>query len=237
MEARMNPTRRTAALLLGGMAASAGLAAWARPTIRVSDARSSFKLEQVVPESFGTWQIDRNVPVVVPPPDQQALLDKIYNQTLARTYVNQSGYRIMLSLAYGGDQSDGLAVHLPEVCYVGQGFRLESQEDGRLSLGGQVIPVRRLLTTLGPRREPITYWVTAGNEATISMWRRRMISIEYGMRRQIPDGLLVRVSSIDASSSQAYSMHERFLADMVAQMPKSDRDLVVGSVSLAPVGV
>ncbi len=229
-------TRRKALVLLTGMAGSAGLAAWARPTILESDSRAGFKLDDVVPQAFGAWRVDRSIPVIVPPPDQQALLNKIYNQTLARTYVNQQGYRVMLSLAYGGDQSDGLSVHLPEVCYVGQGFRLESQANGRLVLGGQTIPVRRLLTVLGGRREPITYWVTTGNEATISMWRRRMISFEFGLRRRVPDGLLVRVSSIDASEGQAFDMHQRFLVDMVATMPPRDRELIVGSVSLPATG-
>lgn len=232
----MDGMRRKAIALFAGMSGSAALASWARPTILESDARSGFKLADVVPVSFGAWQVDRNMPVVVPPPDQQALLNKIYNQTLARTYINTKGYRVMLSLAYGGDQSDGLSVHLPEVCYVGQGFKLESQADGRLALGGQNIPVRRLLTTMGARREPITYWVTTGNEATISMWRRRMISLEYGLRRRVPDGLLVRVSSIDASESLAFEMHQRFLIDMVATMPPRDRELIVGSVSLPAAG-
>lgn len=223
--------RRKALVVLGGMAGSAGLAAWARPTILDSDSRPGFKLESIIPEAFGQWQLDRHVPVVVPPPDQQALLNKIYNQTLARTYVNPRGYRVMLSLAYGGDQSDGLTVHIPEVCYVGQGFRLEGSRDERLAIGGLDIPVRRLLTTMGPRVEPITYWVTTGDEATITIWRRRLVSIRYGLRRRIPDGLLVRVSSIDRDNRQAHAMHDAFLKDMVAAMPPRDRALIIGSIS------
>jgi len=224
-------TRRKALVLFAGMAGSAGLAAWARPTILDSDSRPGFKLESIVPAAFGEWQIDRHMPVVVPPPDQQALLNKIYNQTLARTYVNPRGYRVMLSLAYGGDQSDGLTVHIPEVCYVGQGFRLESTKDERLAIGGLDIPVRRVLTTMGPRIEPITYWVTTGDEATVTIWRRRMVAIRYGLLRRIPDGLLVRVSSIDRSPGQAHAMHDAFLKDMVTAMPPRDRALIIGSVS------
>jgi EpsI family protein len=226
-------TRRTAIVMMAGMVGSAGLAAWARPTIKDSDSRPGFKLEDAVPTAFGDWQVDRNMPVIVPPPDQQALLDKIYNQTLARTYVNKTGYRIMLSLAYGGDQSDGLSVHLPEVCYVGQGFRLESSRDSKLQLAGLTIPARRLVTTLGPRHEPITYWVTTGDEATISAWRRRVVSVRYGLRRRIPDGLLVRVSSIDRDNDQAYAMQDAFLTQLVAVMDQRDRALFVGTVPLA----
>ena len=166
------------------MAGSAALAEWARPTVRVSDLHPGFKLEQLFPEHFGDWVIDPHMPVVLPPPDQQALLDKIYNQTLARTYVNRLGERIMLSVAYGGDQSDGLTVHIPDVCYPAQGFKVTDTRDAQLLVApGFSIPVRHLLTSLGQRIEPVTYWVLMGDEATISNTQRRMVSIRYGLKR------------------------------------------------------
>jgi EpsI family protein len=231
-ESRMTPTRRTALGLMMGMAGASALAAWARPTILDSDSRPGFTLEKLIPKTFGSWRIDPHVPVVLPPPDQQALLNKIYNQTLGRTYIDPTGYRIMLSLAYGGDQSDGLTVHVPEVCYVGQGFRLESVADGSMGFSGLTIPVRRLVTTMGPRHEPITYWVTTGDQATITTTQRRMVSLRYGLKRRIPDGLLMRVSSIDRDYPVAWRKHEAFLQELVAALPPQDRELVVGSVSL-----
>lgn len=227
-----HPSRRTAFGLMLGMAGASALAAWARPTILDSDARPGFSLEKLIPKTFGAWRLDPHVPVVLPPPDQQALLNKIYNQTLGRTYVDGSGYRIMLSLAYGGDQSDGLTVHVPEVCYVGQGFRLETVADGRMGFDGLTIPVRRLVTTMGPRHEPITYWVTTGDQATITTTQRRMVSLRYGLQRRIPDGLLVRVSSIDRDYPGAWRKQEAFLTDLVGAMPAQDKLLVVGTVSL-----
>ncbi len=224
-------TRRKALVMLSGMASSAALAAWACPTILDSDGRPGFELEAVIPPSFGPWRVDRSIPVVLPPPDQQALLDKLYNQTLGRTYINDKGYRVMLSLAYGGDQSDGLSVHIPEVCYVGQGFRLERSHDTRLVIAGVTIPVRRLVTTMGPRHEPISYWVTTGDQATITTWSRRVVALRYGLRRRIPDGLLVRMSSIDRNDSVAYRQHDAFIAALVAAVEPRWRELLIGSVS------
>jgi EpsI family protein len=42
-------------------------------------------------------------------------------------YVNASGYRIMLSLAYGSDQRGALQAHKPEVRYPAQGFTLHGR--------------------------------------------------------------------------------------------------------------
>ena len=78
----------------------------------------------MIPASFGDWSVDKSIIPLQVDAETQAKLDKIYNQTIARTYVNSHGERIMLSVAYGGDQSDNLAVHKPEVCYYVQGFEI-----------------------------------------------------------------------------------------------------------------
>ncbi|MBL8279704.1 MAG: EpsI family protein [Pelomonas sp.] len=224
--------RRVAAIAMLSMGASAALAQWARPTIRVSDLHPGFKLEQLFPEQFGDWRIDPHVAVVVPPPDQQALLNKIYNQTLARTYVNARGERVMLSVAYGGDQSDGLTVHIPDVCYPSQGFRVTDTRDAQLQVApGFMIPVRHLMTALGQRLEPVTYWVLMGDEATISNTQRRLVSIRYGLRRLIPEGMLVRVSSINPNMDAAVAVHARFINDLLAAVPSQDRERVVGKIN------
>lgn len=225
-------SRRIALASMLAMGASAVLAEWARPTRRVSDLHPGFKLEQIFPAHFGEWVVDPNVPVVVPPPDQQALLNKIYNQTLARTYVNSQGQRVMLSVAYGGDQSDGLTVHIPDICYPAQGFRVTETRDARLQVApGFVIPVRHLQTMLGQRIEPVTYWVLMGDEATTSNTQRRLVSLRYGLQRLIPEGMLVRVSSINPDMQSALAVHTRFVTELVASVSSADRERIVGKVN------
>lgn len=232
---KVNRSRRTAVLALMSMIGASALAEWARPTIKLSDAYKNFKLDDVFPKAFGDWILDASMPVVVPPPDQQAMLDKIYNQTLARTYVNRQGARIMLSVAYGGDQSDGLTVHVPDVCYVAQGFKVGRERDSQMDVGnGFVIPIRVLEATLGGRIEAITYWVMMGNEATVSNAQRRLVSIRYGLRRLIPEGMLIRVSSINPNMDQALELQRVFVRDMVAAIDPGQRARVVGEVSLKP---
>jgi len=228
-------SRRTAILTLVGMVGAAAAAEWARPTIKVSDSYKGFKIDEVFPKAFSDWSIDASMPVIVPPPDQQAMLDKIYNQTLARTYVNRDGTRIMLSVAYGGDQSDGLTVHVPDVCYVSQGFKVAKEQDSRLDVGsGFVIPVRTLVATMGARIEPITYWVMMGDEATVSNTQRRLVSLRYGLKRLIPEGMLVRVSSINPDTQQALESQRAFIRALVASISPAQRSRVIGDVSLAP---
>lgn len=216
-------TRRRAVGAFAAMALAAGAARWATPTVHVADLESKVDLESWFPRSFGAWRIDDSLPVVIPAPDAQALLDKLYNQTLARTYVESAGQRVMLSVAYGGDQSDGTRAHRPEVCYPAQGFDLSDNRVGELDLGGERLRVRRLMANLGGRHEPITYWTIVGRRVALSGTEQKLAQLRYGLRGLIPDGLLVRVSSIDSDKARGWALQQRFLADMRAALPPALR--------------
>ena len=44
----------------------------------------------------------------------------------------------------------------------------------------------------------MTYWFTVGDTAIKNKLQQRMVEVKLGLTGQIPDGLLFRVSSIDA---------------------------------------
>ena len=92
------------------MLCATGLAMALKPNRYIAE-EGRIDLEQMIPAEFAGWRIDRSVSPVAVSPDVQAKLDKIYSQVLSRTYVDQRGERIMLSIAYGGDQSDGMRAH------------------------------------------------------------------------------------------------------------------------------
>ncbi len=127
------------------MAASFAVATAWKPTEHLADQRAKIDLETLFPRSFGEWTVDDRMPVQLVSPDTQALLNKIYNQTLSRTYVNKAGERIMLSVAYGGDQSDATRAHRPEVCYPAQGFQMLNSSEGSVNTPTHPVRVRHLV--------------------------------------------------------------------------------------------
>ena len=185
------------------------------------------QLEPTVPRSFGDWTMTIQPAQVVNPQTQQ-LLDSIYSQILTRTYVHKDGYRIMLSMAYGDDQRGGLQAHRPEVCYPAQGFKVTSQVDGPLATPYGEIEVRRLTTVLKSRREPVTYWLTVGDQVIRSKLDKRLAEIRLAFTGQIPDGLLFRVSSIDEDPARAFAMQQRFAADLMSAVSASERRKLSG---------
>ena len=229
----MNGIRRKALFTSLGMAAAAALARVGVPTQKIADHWQT-DLEKMFPASFGAWQIDRNIPVVLAAPDVQAKLNAIYNQVLARTYFNtQSGERVMLSVAYGGDQSDALSAHLPEVCYPAQGFALGGMRTATLELRGREIPVRRIRTQQGQRHEPVTYWLTLGETVAATMTQRKWQQMRYGLRGQIPDGMLIRVSSIDRDAERGFAVQYAFLRELAAAVPDQYLNRILGEVNAA----
>ena len=219
---------RTSLALAVAMTVTAVGAVALRPAAKAAETGRSIALEQMVPAAFGTWRELREANVQVVNPETQAVLDKLYSQVLSRTYVDASGYRVMLSVAYGDDQRGGLQAHRPEVCYPAQGFKLRDSEDGALATAFGSISVRRLLTTLGPRHEPVTYWLTVGDRTVASQLDLRLAQIRLGLTGQIPDGVLFRVSSIDDDPARAFSAQQQFTADLMAAVSPTVRKQLSG---------
>ena len=216
-------------LLLGlALFATAVGAVALKPTHRLADQGSKVDLETMIPKQFGDWQEDIQHSLQVINPQVQEKLDRIYSQTLTRNYLNSKGERIMLSIAYGEDQSDAKQLHYPEVCYPSQGFEVVSTQTGTLKTGFGDIRVKRLLTVLGSRTEPLTYWTTVGNKVVIGGQEAKLEQLRFGFQGEVPDGLLFRVSSITPDAEAGYALQQAFLSAVFAAIPEKKRVKLAG---------
>ncbi|WP_036173664.1 exosortase-associated protein EpsI, B-type [Massilia sp. 9096] len=221
-----------ASLILGlAMAGTSALTGALTPTRKVAAARTQFSLDQMIPKRFGGWTVDDGVAPLTPDETQKELIAALYEQTLARTYVNGAGERVMLSIAYGGDQSKQLQLHLPEVCYVAQGFDMIKDRQGELGTRYGQVPVKRLVMRQNTRNEPITYWVTIGDKAVMSGLGQKYQRFVYGLSGRIPDGMLVRVSTIGADDATAYRVQARFVNQMLDALAPRDRIRLLGAAT------
>ena len=202
-----------------------------KPTKHIAAQGPKINLEEMIPKEFSGWKIDETVVPLQVSPERVALLNKLYNQTLSRTYKNENGEIVMLSIAYGGDQSDAMQVHKPEVCYVAQGFQIESVEMDSLDTGYGIIPVKRLLAQMGQRHEPITYWITIGDTVAVNSLKWKLQQLKYGLTGNVPDGLLFRISSI-GQKENAYSLQNNFTQLLMKSVTPEDRKRLIGSSTL-----
>jgi EpsI family protein len=210
-------------ILLVLMLVASSLTLALHPTQKISEQNRAIDLAEMIPRTFGEWREDQNKSISIIDPQEKEMIDKIYTQTLSRTYINTDGYRIMLSIAYGDDQRDEMALHYPEVCYPAQGFVLKDKKIGDLTTASGSIPVTRILTSLGQRNEPVTYWTIIGNRVFQGNIQKKLVEMSYGLDGVIPDGMLVRVSSIDTYTANAYEMQTKFVDQMLSSLPPEYR--------------
>ncbi len=196
-------------------------------------------LSRLLPERFAGWEGEDASRLQLVSADVQAVLDVLYQQTLARVYRHRRLGQVMLAAAYGGDQSDATRVHRPEVCYPAQGFAISNVQQERLVFGHgaekRSLPVRRLIARMGSRHEPITYWITVGSLVAATASDQKLIQLRYAVRGVVPDGLLMRISSLERDVPQAWWVHRRFIDDLLSVVLPAHRERVFGSVATHPV--
>ncbi len=205
------------------------LAYFITPDKKVFHERNMLDLESMVPKTFGLWKIDPTaIAMISPEIDKNRQLGNIYNQVLMRTYVNDSNERVMFTIAYGGDQSDSMQLHRPEVCYVFQGFKITREFEDAIKIGGVDLQIKRLIAVNGRRSEPITYWIKIGDKVVADRIGRKLEQLKYGLTGKIPDGMLLRVSNISKNEADSFKLHEKFINDLYDKLGEKLRTRIVG---------
>lgn len=199
--------------LLATLLLAAGAAHLGRPqTSPEANARALVPLESLFPGQVGEWRPDPVSVGFVRPAFEQAKRFQMYDQVLERVYVNPAGERMMLSVAYGRQQSVGLQVHRPEVCYKAGGFEVGAVQAGHIDLPGHRLPVSRLVATMPERQEPITYWRLLGDRVVTDELHFKLDQLAASLKgRGIDDGLLVRVSSLGGDAEAAWRLQAAFV--------------------------
>jgi EpsI family protein len=187
-------------------------------------------LSDMIPRQFAQWQSIAADQVIQGQTNRlERLVKEVYVKDIARTYLNQENQQIMLSVAYGNNQlTEAMHAHRPEFCYQAQGFELAGIYDDRVTLNQNVLPVRRMTAYRPGRHEVITYWMTIGQESLLPGFKRKWIQLKNGLTGHIPDGFVIRVSSIDKNPKHAYQLHNTFIHDLFEHLDAGNRAHLLG---------
>lgn len=192
-------------------------------------------LDLVIPKKFGTWTLVPDISPVSPPdpegyvqPDPNA--GRVYSQEVARGYTDGHGNVVMLMVAYGPVQNFRLKAHRPEMCYTAAGFRITEKTNGALAYkdGKTAIPVMRLVAERENRFEPISYWMRVGNDLTTGVVDRQLIRLKYGLRGIIPDGALLRFSTVGLPREASFKLQDQFIRDLLEAIPPQEVKFFTG---------
>ncbi len=208
---------------------SAALAHAMIPKEFMAAAWGSLDLDKVVPKQFGRWKLVPNI-ALIKPAELETLDRKIYSKELGLGYKDPDGHIVMLLVAYGPKQEYGLTLHRPEICYPAAGFRISHLLSAKFPYrdGAPPLKVIRLVAQRGPRFEPITYWMRVGSKIASGFFDSKIVRWEYGLRGVVPDGVLVRVSTLGLRQNSAYEIQEEFIRDLLGDLPPRYRRFFVG---------
>ena len=223
VRARMQANYLKSIILMGLMLSVATIAAAFKPTHLIANDSAPVQLETVIPKQFNGWKVIEINSSQVINPQQHEMLDRIYTQLLTRTYVNEEGGMIMLSIAYGENQSEETALHYPEICYPAQGFQLVNAKPAIIKTGFGSIRAKQLEMVMGQRHESITYWTLLGSQNVLGTKETKLKRFQFALKNQIPDGLIFRVSSIGESPNNEYRLHEKFVNDLINPLDSQAR--------------
>jgi EpsI family protein len=214
------------------------------PTRQVS--ADSVALERMIPKRFGEWVEQRAALEQVPPQIGQGQAEgdggaenasrtdrTVYDQVLMRTYRRQSdGELVMLALAYGRRQVQEFKIHRPELCYYSQGYDVRFLGRSHVALGPHFgVDSNLLLTRNRARYEPVTYWIRVGRQISLNAWETRWLIFKDGISGSVPDGILVRASSVvatEADSASAFRLQRVFFADLYNSLSPAARAAIAG---------
>ena len=218
-------TRR--AMLAGGAMALTSASAYAVMPRRQEHRLARQKLGGLIARQVGPWGAVAPVGVVVT--SEEVENSDGYDQLLTRVYSAAGLPTIMLLIAYGSTQGGSLQLHRPETCYPGQGFRLgQFAETDFAFRPDQPVQARRFTAYRDTRTERLVYWTRIADSFPRNTAQEYRAIFGSVLRGTVPDGILVRLSTIDDDISAGDRALTRFAQTMVATATPAGRQILIG---------
>lgn len=214
---------RRRALLGGAFLLTAGVAAARVPNNRI-DLFGKRKIEKLIPDRVGPWEFYSKSGIVVPPADQ--LSDQLYSQLLTRVYTSATALPIMLLVAQNGAQTGILQVHRPEYCYPASGFTLSDKRVYGIKLPGSTLETTTMSAQADDRHEQLLYWTRVGNDMPTTWAQQRWSVAQANLRGDIPDAVMVRVSTITPDRAAGLQALDAFVRGLFAAVPPDVRRML-----------
>ena len=232
--------RPTLVWLACGLLLLAALCAqWLKPSLRVLT-HPPGTLEQGLPQQVDGWT---QAPLAFAPVDLSLGAhggDRSnthpYDDVVMRRYVDANRREIVLAIAYSAEQRQGGGkVHGPELCYPAQGWEVTSWQPTaqprlwptRPDMQGVHMQARK-----ADERELVFYVLRTADRFEPGAWDSRMAILRAGLRGEVPDGALIRVSmrvGAGADHLQVQQTLETFMADLLRGTSPAALNQLLGS--------
>ena len=110
-----------------------------------------------------------------------------------RVYVNDAGVPVSLYAGYYQSQRQGDAIHSPQNCLPGSGWRPVSSTTVTLTSGGRAVPVNQYVIQKGLTQQVVLYWYQGRGRVVANEYRNKALLMWDAARLNRTNGGLVRV--------------------------------------------
>ena len=208
---------------------AAAVVAYAAQPRRAEHGLAGVQLGELIPRTLGPWRFVSRDGIVVARADEAQPADG-YDQVLSRTYAAPGLPAIMLLIAYGSTQGGSLQLHRPETCYPAQGFRLSNFAEPDLALGGpRPVAARRFTATRDERVERLVYWSRIADRFPRNTAGEYAAILASVLRGVIPEGVLVRASTIGTDIAASDAGLARFTTALAGSLAPAGRKILLGN--------
>jgi EpsI family protein len=195
-------------VLIGGcLAAVAGISYLGAPKATASAVKKE-EFRADIPNQIGGWRSRKTAELVLPALDES---DKLYDNLETRIYEGAGLPAMMALVAYSSVQQNDIQVHRPEVCYPAAGYPIVSSRTTQLKFDGETIDAREVVADRGGAYERVIYWVRVGDEFPATWIDQRIAMARANLQGKVPDGVLVRISTIEELGKSASSDLKAFI--------------------------
>lgn len=206
---------------------ASGLAAQAYTPRKPERAGATTKIDTLLPTAIAGWTFTTREGVIQTPEETPI---EGYDQLVTRVYAGAALPTVMLLIAYGSTQGGSLQLHRPETCYPGEGFSIRNKANLDLRLdGADPIAAQTFTAVRDERVEHLLYWTRISDVFPRTTGEEYLGIIRRVIHGIVPDGVLVRLSTIGTDGPSDLAALDRFAAAMVTHAPDALRQILIGS--------
>jgi hypothetical protein len=68
-----------------------------------------------------------------------------------------------------------------------------------------------------------------GNDVASGVIDRQLIRLKYGLRGLVPDGALIRISTVGLPKDASFALQDQFIRDLLAAIPPQELKFFTGT--------
>ena len=139
---------------------------------------------------------------------------------LNRRYSTADGTPIAVYIGYYASQRQGDAIHSPQNCLPGAGWRPVFSDRFDVPAGGESIPVNRFVIQKGLAREAVFYWYQGrGRSVANEFANKGWLMLDAARLRRTDGGLVRLITPVASTPESAFASLAGFTAALLPHLP------------------